>query len=228
MGKSKENHPANKDVNSGDAPSKEVVFDLENNLTEEIRGKEEIKDTNLLEEIKYRVPKQEESAIENNEDRKIINDNKSSSESIDQFQETKQVKESEGTIEIENKKEDKKKTVEKAEETKTDFQEKEGIRIDLTDGIPGKGVNPPEVMNYKSPLYPERLRKRGLEGKVILKILIDSSGVVIQIEIAESSGYTLFDTSALEAVDNWKFKPTTKDGINVESWILVPIVFKLK
>ena len=35
MGEFKENHPVGTDVNPGDAPSEEAVFDLENNLTED-------------------------------------------------------------------------------------------------------------------------------------------------------------------------------------------------
>lgn len=100
-------------------------------------------------------------------------------------------------------------------------------RVDLTQGVPDVGIVPPGIIEYKQPVYPEEMRKRGIEGRVILKILIDTVGKVIKIRIEESSGYKQFDKVAKETVLGWQFKPTRKDGKKVESWILVPIRFKL-
>lgn len=100
-------------------------------------------------------------------------------------------------------------------------------RVDLTQGVPDAGIVPPGIIEYKQPVYPEEMRKRGIEGRVILKILIDTVGKVIKIRIEESSGYKQFDQVAKETVLGWQFKPTRKDGKKVESWILVPIRFKL-
>lgn len=100
-------------------------------------------------------------------------------------------------------------------------------RVDLTQGVPDAGIVPPGIIEYKQPVYPEEMRKRGIEGRVILKILIDTVGKVIKIRIEESSGYKQFDKVAKETVLGWQFKPTRKDGKKVESWILVPIRFKL-
>ena len=76
--------------------------------------------------------------------------------------------------------------------------------------------------------YPERARQMDWQGRVVLKVQVLPNGSAGSVLIAESSGHELLDDSALEAVRKWKFIPAKKDGIAVESYVNVPVNFKLK
>ena len=61
-----------------------------------------------------------------------------------------------------------------------------------------------------------------------VRAVIATDGSVERMEVAESSGNRYLDRAAMEAVRRWKFIPARRGGIVVESWVLVPIVFKLE
>jgi|LDZT01.1.fsa_nt_gi TonB family protein len=89
-------------------------------------------------------------------------------------------------------------------------------------------IIPPKIVSFSSPDYPEHLRKRKIEGRVQLKVLIDKEGKAIQVEIEKTSGYQAFDQVAMQSVYQWQFKPAQIGKSNKESWVLLPIVFRLK
>lgn len=97
-------------------------------------------------------------------------------------------------------------------------------KIDLVD----KSIIAPEVISYYPPAYPNNLRRRGIEGKVQIKALIDKEGDVIEILIDTSSGYQSFDQNAIEAILKWKFKPAYYSNEKRLSWVFIPVVFRLK
>ncbi len=97
-------------------------------------------------------------------------------------------------------------------------------KIDLVD----KSIIAPEVISYYPPAYPINLRRRGIEGKVQIKALINKEGDVIEILIDTSSGYQSFDQNAIEAILKWKFKPAYYSNEKRLSWVFIPVVFKLK
>ncbi|HCP01472.1 MAG: hypothetical protein CL573_05400 [Alphaproteobacteria bacterium] len=78
------------------------------------------------------------------------------------------------------------------------------------------------------PHYPLVARKRGYEGKAIIRVELSSAGKVATAKIAESSGYTVLDTAAQEALSNWQFQPATRNGAPVAGRIDVPIEFRLR
>lgn len=78
------------------------------------------------------------------------------------------------------------------------------------------------------PEYPREARRRGLEGRVSLRILVAEDGNVAQVEVAESSGEESLDNAAVDAARQWKFTPATRDGRAVAEWIRVPVRFSLR
>lgn len=92
----------------------------------------------------------------------------------------------------------------------------------------GTPVQMPAYLNNKPPEYPGIARKRGFEGKVVLRVRVLSSGNPQELEIKNSSGYEILDEAALEAVEKWKFKPATRGGKPVDSWVEIPIRFELR
>ena len=70
-----------------------------------------------------------------------------------------------------------------------------------------------------------RLRE---EGKVILRVRVSPEGVAELIEVKVSSGSSRLDDSAQRTVRTWKFIPAKRGGTPVESWVQVPIIFRLE
>lgn len=87
-------------------------------------------------------------------------------------------------------------------------------------GAPGL-ANPP-------PVYPIAARRRGVEGRVVLRVSVAADGAVEQVAVATSSGYALLDRAAQRAVERWRFVPGRIAGVPVAASVDVPILFRLK
>jgi len=88
-------------------------------------------------------------------------------------------------------------------------------------------IKKPGVSKYSQPEYPPNLRRRNIEGRVIVSLRIDTAGQVHDLKLNESSGYKSFDQAALKAVNDWKFKAAEKDGEKIEVIVNLPIKFEL-
>jgi TonB family protein len=86
----------------------------------------------------------------------------------------------------------------------------------------------PRYRENTNPTYPLIARIRGQQGIVILSVEIFTDGSVGSLKIKKSSGYTVLDKSALEAVKTWKFEPGRKIGKPTIMWVDVPVKFILK
>ena len=85
-----------------------------------------------------------------------------------------------------------------------------------------------DYLKNPAPPYPPLSRRMGEEGKVILRVSVNPQGGADQVEIRSSSGSQRLDESAVNTVKHWKFIPAKRGGDAVQSWVLVPIVFKLE
>jgi len=83
-------------------------------------------------------------------------------------------------------------------------------------------------LNNPSPPYPNRSRRLGEEGKVILRVRVSSEGNADEVEIKASSGSARLDDSALQTVRHWQFLPARRGSDTVASWVLVPVLFRLE
>jgi len=81
-------------------------------------------------------------------------------------------------------------------------------------------INPP-------PSYPIIARKRGYQGDVVLEVLIDKQGKVIDLKVFSSSGYSILDKTAIASVRKWLFQPGMKGLDKIDMWVRVPIRFRL-
>jgi protein TonB len=77
------------------------------------------------------------------------------------------------------------------------------------------------------PRYPLSARRRGLEGRVVLRVFVEPDGRVRSIDILESSRHAVLDDAAVEALLRWRFDPARRSGVPVASWIDVPVAFRL-
>ena len=61
----------------------------------------------------------------------------------------------------------------------------------------------------------------------MLRVRVTKSGTATSVEVAQSSGHTSLDESAVKAVEDWRFVPAYFGLEAVEATVLVPIEFKL-
>lgn len=85
----------------------------------------------------------------------------------------------------------------------------------------------PTYLKNPAPQYPYRARQRGWEGTVLLRAFISKEGLPEQLEIKQSSGHSVLDNAALEAVRLWQFKPASVGELSFSAWIDIPIRFVL-
>lgn len=86
----------------------------------------------------------------------------------------------------------------------------------------------PRLLKKVEPEYPRIARLTGVEGVVVLSLLVNESGHVTDTQILKSLGNTGCDEAAATAARQWRFAPAIKDGRSVAMWIRVPILFQLK
>ncbi len=78
------------------------------------------------------------------------------------------------------------------------------------------------------PQYPRSSRRRGEQGTVVLRFLINEDGKAEKAEIKSSSGFEKLDTAAKKGLFSCKFLPATENGNFVKDWAVIPYVFQLK
>lgn len=96
---------------------------------------------------------------------------------------------------------------------------------EATDKI-GPGVTRPEAVHTPEPEFSEFARKFGMQGTVVLEIIIDKTGAVVRPEIWRPIGFGL-DEQAVERVRGWKFKPAMRDGKPVAVKMAIEVSFNL-
>ena len=79
-----------------------------------------------------------------------------------------------------------------------------------------------------APRYPVAARRAGEQGTVTLRVLVTRDGQPARVDVEKSSGSAQLDAAALEAVKVWRFVPARQGTDAIESWVLVPIVFRLE
>jgi protein TonB len=75
--------------------------------------------------------------------------------------------------------------------------------------------------------YPMQARTKGIEGYVVLNVLITLSGDVEKVTILESSPPRIFDQVAVDSVRRWQFEPALYKGQRVRVWAKQKIGFDL-
>jgi len=84
----------------------------------------------------------------------------------------------------------------------------------------------PSVLRQVAPKYPSDARKSGIEGAVMVQVLVGKDGWVRETLVARS--IPELDQAAVLAVEQWRFNPARMHGEPVPVWVAVPVNFKLR
>lgn len=84
----------------------------------------------------------------------------------------------------------------------------------------------PEILTWAKPAYSEEARRAGLEGTVVVKVLLNECGEVIQAEI-QTGVHKMLDDAALSAGMKCRFSPGRRQGVPVKAYMALPFSFKL-
>jgi protein TonB len=76
------------------------------------------------------------------------------------------------------------------------------------------------------PVYPAAARAARLEGTVIIEAIIAADGTVRDARVLRS--IPLLDRAALDAVRQWRYRPTTLNGTPVEVVMTVTLTFTIR
>lgn len=79
-------------------------------------------------------------------------------------------------------------------------------------------------LSAPAPVYPAEAKRRGQEGRVVVRAEIDTDGLPRNVAVETSSGFKALDDAAVEAVKTWRFR--NGSGRSVE--ITAPIRFALR
>jgi TonB family protein len=92
---------------------------------------------------------------------------------------------------------------------------------------PGSGVEPPRLLREVKADYTDEARRRGLEGEVVLEIVVRRDGTVGDVKFLRRLGGGL-DERAVEAVRQWRFAAATRKGVPVDVIVEAGVEFRLR
>jgi len=85
----------------------------------------------------------------------------------------------------------------------------------------------PVLVTKVEPEYPSLARQAGVEGRVVVHILVGKDGRVLKTQVAERFSNLLLNEAALEAAQRCVFKPALTNNRPVAVWVAMPFDFRL-
>lgn len=83
----------------------------------------------------------------------------------------------------------------------------------------------PTIKTQTDPVYPDILRRAGIEGRLIVRVLVGKDGRAEDVQIVRSDNEG-FNQATLEAVRRWTFTPAIQAGQPVRVWMTIPVRFR--
>jgi protein TonB len=87
-------------------------------------------------------------------------------------------------------------------------------------------IDPAMLIHRVEPVYPTLARQLGRAGRVELRAIIATDGTIQSLQVV--SGDPLFYQSALEAVRQWRYRPTVLNGIAVEIDTFITVIYNMQ
>jgi protein TonB len=86
-------------------------------------------------------------------------------------------------------------------------------------------IDPAMLIHRVEPVYPTLARQIGRAGKVELRAIIATDGTIQSLQVI--SGDPFFYQSALEAVRQWRYRPTVLNGEPVEIDTFITVIYNM-
>ena len=101
-----------------------------------------------------------------------------------------------------------------------------GEPIKLTPVVIGPELDTRFAAGFQ-PDYPAGERRAEHQGRVVVRVLIGVDGRVKQVEKVSAASDAFFEATERRALQKWRFKPGTRDGVAIEAWKTIGVSFVL-
>lgn len=78
-----------------------------------------------------------------------------------------------------------------------------------------------------APRYPRIAQRKGIEGTALYEIWLNENGKQVKQQLITSSGASVLDEAALNAIRDWKFSPQVINGQAIAHRVQIPVRFSL-
>src|SRR5512135_260552 len=83
------------------------------------------------------------------------------------------------------------------------------------------------LLGSQKPVYPWEAWRRGLEGRVVLRLRVSAEGRVEEAKLYQGSGQAILDDAALRFAESLQFVPARRGGTPIPTNVLLPIRYRL-
>ena len=90
----------------------------------------------------------------------------------------------------------------------------------------GGNVQAANLIHQVNPIYPPLARQARVQGVVVMEAVISKEGSIESLRVV--TGHPLLNQAALDAVKQWKYRPTLLNGEPVEVITTVTVTFNLQ
>ena len=90
----------------------------------------------------------------------------------------------------------------------------------------GGKVQAANLIHQVNPIYPPLARQARVQGVVVMEAVISKEGSIESLRVV--TGHPLLNQAALDAVKQWKYRPTLLNGEPVEVITTVTVTFNLQ
>jgi len=91
----------------------------------------------------------------------------------------------------------------------------------------GGEVQAPKIIAKIQPVYPAVARTAGIQGTVILHAVIGMEGNPLQLRVMNNQIDPELSRAAVEAVSQWRYRPTLLNGQPIEVDTIIKVNFTL-
>lgn len=85
----------------------------------------------------------------------------------------------------------------------------------------------PRYRDALQPVYPPALERQEIEGKCTVRVQVGTDGRIAAVELVRADNPAFFTATREQALRRWRFRPATRDGQPIVSWVEKTIVFKM-
>ncbi len=99
--------------------------------------------------------------------------------------------------------------------------------VDL-DGIRVAYIGAVNAAFQRERMYPRAAKRAGLEGKVVVEVVIDAAGDIVGTRILKSSGHSILDAAAVESIKDVSELPAPPKALGWKSRSMrIPFIYRL-